>query len=490
MTLHLFNQFEGRERRPMKRPGYYSHGDGCRWWLTLSINVNLDAEADGNRCVENKIYASPTRRKAFVKLFQHAIDFSQVPYINNTITRIRLQTKVRERMSGLNEAPEALRRPLEPYMTISLDNLECFVDEDVQSVIRYEYAELYRTRYPLLRFVQLDQVVGIEERDHKLRDGVYKVTDDKNNEFVYKTPISPEDLKAQSNEIESLLLLSHSPHIVALQALVISENPYLTSREASARPVVRGLLLKNAPRGDLRALLWESSAIDWCQRISWALQITSGLRDIHNASIPHNDLKSDNVVINENNDALIIDLGQNKRTYGWSAPKYLTAPPIPPLDFMQKADVYSLGAVLWAIATGNDVNIPIGMDHRDYFKMEEASMPKTYEELVTRCLKHTRNDRPSLDEICALLEGFLKELAKSQGIKAVTRQYTIPKNQSRPNIIWTSFYPLSCLSLGTVQWTAPSPRSATFFRHMARTEVISSISLLEGFDIICSFSSI
>jgi serine/threonine protein kinase len=81
-----------------------------------------------------------------------------------------------------------------------------------------------------------------------------------------------------------------------------------------------------------------------------------------------------------------------------------------PLSLLKIADVYSLGVVFWEIATRETVDIPIGMEHKEFFVMEGYSVPTSFKSLVERCLKGNPNDRPKLAEIAAVLQSLLNEL--------------------------------------------------------------------------------
>jgi hypothetical protein len=328
-SLEILNRFEERERLPKKLHAIFRREDhGRQWWLTLTIHINVDAENFSQHCIENEIYATkkPSRRiKAITGLFNLAVDFSRVPYIDNTVTRIRLRTNLKSQPYVTNTffVPTALHQPLPPYMGTSLDGLECLVDEDDTTAIPYATSESYRARYPCVPFVQYRDIIGIEENESKLAQGVYKVMDITRNEsYIYKEPKIPDDIKSQCNEIEALLLLSNSPHIIKLRGLVVSTNPYITQLSLPSQPIVRGFLLQYASYGTLGNLLaTDSQQLLWSQRLSWAKQIALGLQAIHDAGMFHMDLKSFNVVIDEKYDAFIIDLARNGTTYGWNAPE-------------------------------------------------------------------------------------------------------------------------------------------------------------------------
>ena len=415
MSLVLLNRFEERESKPKQRYAIFKGEDGRQWRVTLTIHLNREALQISRPCVENTIYAmkkASYRKNALTKLFFQVVDFSKTPLFDDTITRVLLRTSVANEAPELygRRVPEALHYPLHPYMGISLNELECFIEKDANAAIPFVPLEVYRQHYPLLQFVPFSDVRGMHKKGNKLHTGVYKVSVGQ-DVFIYKKPNSPDDVPSQSNEIESLMLLSKSSRVIGLHGLVFSANPYLTHQETQPAPVVRGILISYAPQGNLSNLLAKHDVdISWSQRLLWAMQIAAGLQDIHDANFAHLDLKSHNVVIGEHNDSYIIDLGGGGITYGWTAPEVWFEEDYEdlPLELLQTADIYSLGVVLWEIGTRKNVNIPIGMEHEDFFVTSGGEMPKQYEDLLQACLHKDPARRPKLVTAITILQTLLK----------------------------------------------------------------------------------
>ena len=150
----------------------------------------------------------------------------------------------------------------------------------------------------------------------------------------------------------------------------------------------------------------ESDSLNWSQCLRWAKEIALGLQEIHAAGMFHMDLKSYNVVIDDLYNAIIIDFGRRGSTYGWNAPETYVDMDQPELgvDAMQKADIYSFGVVLWEILTREEVDIPIGMDHAEFFRLDDQVENEIYIELMRRCLQNRTSKRPELAEIIGTLE--------------------------------------------------------------------------------------
>src|SRR5438046_2445920 len=71
---------------------------------------------------------------------------------------------------------------------------------------------------------------------------------------------------------------------------------------------------------------------------------------------------------------------------------------------VQKADIYSFEVVLCEILTREEVDIPIGMDHVEFFKIGDRVEHEKYIDLMRRCLQHRPSKRPELGEIIETLE--------------------------------------------------------------------------------------
>jgi serine/threonine protein kinase len=98
-------------------------------------------------------------------------------------------------------------------------------------------------------------------------------------------------------------------------------------------------------------------SIDEKMRIAW--EISDGTRFLHTSYVFHRDLKSLNILLDENNHVRITDFGSSKQveetmthasnmsgTPLWTAPEILEGSP-----FRKPADIYSFGVILWELIT-------------------------------------------------------------------------------------------------------------------------------------------
>jgi serine/threonine protein kinase len=153
------------------------------------------------------------------------------------------------------------------------------------------------------------------------------------------------DFKA---ELEARIkLLSHeSTHLVPMIAVVVGYSPFEDTS------YVDGMLLRYCSKGAIKQLLkYSDPPVSSERKRRWAAQIAHGISNIHKAGLIHGDLRCENVVVDENDDAYVADL-QNGTTWmrGWHAELDDHDDP--------RRDVYSLGVTIWElIHDGEDPSI-------------------------------------------------------------------------------------------------------------------------------------
>ncbi|KAG0248747.1 hypothetical protein DFQ27_000675, partial [Actinomortierella ambigua] len=121
------------------------------------------------------------------------------------------------------------------------------------------------------------------------------------------------------------------------------------------------LITDYADGGSLRQAIDDTRIIDWGQKERIAQEIAAGLAYIHQESILHRDLRSDNVLLTTHMDVKLCDFGlatiKNssedpskdplRSTLLWMAPELVLAGR--PL-YSSKSDMYALGMVMWEMA--------------------------------------------------------------------------------------------------------------------------------------------
>ena len=153
---------------------------------------------------------------------------------------------------------------------------------------------------------------------------------------------SPEIL----TEARNLERLATSEFIINLIAGVVIDNYYY----GPGPEMISGLLLEYAPCGSLESILRTNGVhnIHWQRKLNWAYQTTRAIVDMHALDILYGDIKCNNIVVKEDDNVAIIDLGEGGRTEGWywsSDEEESVGDYSPELC----SDIYGLGVVLWQL---------------------------------------------------------------------------------------------------------------------------------------------
>ncbi len=206
--------------------------------------------------------------------------------------------------------------------------------------------------------------------------------------FVYKVRVhgrllikkeipGPDTVDEFLYEINALSQLYPSKNVIQFYGVVVDDS----------EENVTGLLISYASRGALIDVIYDSNhTLPWSIREKWARQIVGGLSEIHEAGFVQGDFTLSNIVIDENDDAKIIDINRRGCPIGWEPPE---ATPL--VDSNQrismyigvKSDLYQLGMVLWALATQEDEPDAYGRP----LKIDaEVAVPAWYRRVVDTCL--------------------------------------------------------------------------------------------------------
>ena len=162
-----------------------------------------------------------------------------------------------------------------------------------------------------------------------------------------------------------------------------------------------------------------------------ALEIALAVKYLHCRNITHCDLKSTNVLLDNNYHVKITDFGVSKMvnilyeksqeirgkfgTTHWMAPEIMKR-----LKYEEASDVFSYGMILYEIITGEipyyglQPNQIIGLvaDCRKIVQIPENTSNPYLRKLVIECLKYDTEDRPCFEEIIYYLEKVVDVLKK------------------------------------------------------------------------------
>jgi len=172
----------------------------------------------------------------------------------------------------------------------------------------------------------------------------------------------------------------------------------------------------------LRHRLQDEKLLPWSLRWQMAVDITQGLAQLHARKILHRDLKSLNILLDKHQTAKIADFGlakvkqevsssttKSSKTVGsvrWRAPELFKRHAIT----TPAADIYSLGMILWELATrqlpfsdaGDEVTVMGWIQGGEQEKIPD-DCPKALADLIRACWA-APDKRPSAAEVLAQLK--------------------------------------------------------------------------------------
>lgn len=217
---------------------------------------------------------------------------------------------------------------------------------------------------------------------------VYKVRID--GETLIKKEIpGPDTVDEFLYEINALSQLYNSRNVIRFYGVIVDDYG----------EHVKGLLISFAEQGALIDVIYDHDrTIPWIRREKWARQIVEGLSEIHEAGFVQGDFTLSNIVIDDDDNAKIIDINRRGCPVGWEPPE---ATPL--IESNQrismyigvKSDLYQLGMVLWALAEQEDEPETHG---RPLTLREETEVPDWYRTLMSICLaENPRNRLQAID---------------------------------------------------------------------------------------------
>ena len=187
---------------------------------------------------------------------------------------------------------------------------------------------------------------------------------------------------------------------------------------------------------DLKSFIRRSGHLNEAKAVGLAKQIAEGLAEAHRLGVVHRDLKPQNVMIDKDGNAKIMDFGiaRSLHTKGVTGtgviigtPEYMAPEQAEGRDIDRRVDIYALGAILFEMVTGRvpfegTTPLSIVLKHRS----EPPADPQTINtqisaglsRIILKCLAKSRNDRyPSAAEV-------LEDLNAVEAGLPMTRQVT------------------------------------------------------------------
>ncbi len=186
---------------------------------------------------------------------------------------------------------------------------------------------------------------------------------------------------------------------------------------------------------DLKSLIRKMGQLSAGQVITIAKQVCDGLAEAHRLGVVHRDLKPQNVMIDTEGSARIMDFGiarslEAKGITGAGmmigTPEYMSPEQVEGKEVDQRSDIYSLGVILYEMAAGRvpfegETPFIIGMKHKGETPQDpkelNAQIPDDLSRVILRCLEKNKEARyQSAGEVRSELESIEKGIPTTERV--------------------------------------------------------------------------
>ncbi len=162
---------------------------------------------------------------------------------------------------------------------------------------------------------------------------------------------------------------------------------------------------------DLKSMIRMMGQLSSGKTVSIAKQVCDGLAEAHRLGVVHRDLKPQNIMIDKEGNTRIMDFGiaRSLKVKGITGagvmigtPEYMSPEQVEAKEVDQRSDIYSLGVILYEMATGRvpfegDTPFAIGMKHKSEIPKEpkefNTQIPDDLNRVIMRCLEKDKDKR-------------------------------------------------------------------------------------------------
>jgi serine/threonine protein kinase/Tfp pilus assembly protein PilF len=265
---------------------------------------------------------------------------------------------------------------------------------------------------------------------------VYKALDKEINEEVAIKLLKPEIASDEStvdrfrNELKFARKIAHKNICKMYHIEKEGETPFIT--------------MEYVPGEDLKSLIKKKGRLSDDEALSIAKQVCEGLMEAHKLGVVHRDLKPQNIMTDEQGKAKIMDFGiarsidapgitQTGMMIG--TPDYLSPEQAEGDEADQRADIYSLGIILYEMVTGRvpfkgDTALEVALKHKSKLPSEPKELnPEISKDLNTLIMICMQKDRQARYQNAGELLGDIKNI--KEGIPLGER--ILPKKKREIN---------------------------------------------------------
>eukprot|EP01156_Anaeramoeba_ignava_P014827 Anaeramoba_ignava/a610504_31.p1 GENE.a610504_31~~a610504_31.p1 ORF type:complete len:1030 (-),score=348.18 a610504_31:135-2972(-) len=204
---------------------------------------------------------------------------------------------------------------------------------------------------------------------------------------------------------------------------------------ASFEPPNISIINEFIPKKTLRHILQNKKIeIQTSTALQWAIDIAKTMHYLHscNPCVVHHDLKTDNILVGNDNSIKISDFGflktkkiiANKTNRGMGNPAFTAPEILKNEDYTNKSDIYSFGILLWEITTReipfhqmNPLQLAIAVLSQGKRPTIPYSCPPQVAALIKSCWDEKPESRPTFEVVYQNLEKIDETLKKEPNDK-------------------------------------------------------------------------
>jgi len=171
------------------------------------------------------------------------------------------------------------------------------------------------------------------------------------------------------------------------------------------------ITMEYVPGEDLKSFIRRSRQLTIGTAISLAKQVSEGLSEAHRLGVVHRDLKPQNVMIDKEGNARIMDFGVARSVTGKGitgagvmigTPEYMSPEQVEGKEADQRSDIYSLGIIMYEMLTGRvpfegDTVFAIGVKQKSESPKDprelNSQIPEDLSRVILKCLEKDKEKR-------------------------------------------------------------------------------------------------
>ena len=194
---------------------------------------------------------------------------------------------------------------------------------------------------------------------------------------------------------------------------------------------------------DLKSMIRMMGRLSPGQAVSITRQVCEGLAEAHKLGVVHRDLKPQNIMIDREGNARIMDFGiaRSLKAKGITdggiiigTPEYMSPEQVEGKEIDQRADIYALGVILYEMLIGRvpfegDTPLSIAVKHKTEAPQDprtlNAQLPLDLSQLILKCLEKDKKKRPqSAEEVLSQISRIEQEVPAAERALPQRRPFT------------------------------------------------------------------